>query len=361
MTLAAVLLVLTARSGAVYGATGIDVNETGTITFDLPASEVALGEEKTPGQQYYKELQEQEIEVNLYKVADVDISGRYTSNYEGLDLSSVGASTTAGEWQELANTAKGIVDTSSGKIQPAATVTVIKGSSEEASRELELKTGMYLADAQEVITSEYIYRFTPFLVALPGNNYSATNSDTDDAWIYHVTVGLKPDRQDRYGDVAFEKTFLTYDGTFGATTAIFQVEAVKDNESVFSDVVTLHFNSEKTWDEYTITRLPIGAEVTIREVYSGASYTNAGTPREYTFTVDKANPKYDTPEETGGENYVPESVRFINNYNGQSNGGNSVVNHFIYKTGEIEVQDNASAGGVWDVEQIWSDDRGGAE
>ncbi|HBN57330.1 MAG TPA: hypothetical protein DD414_11195, partial [Lachnospiraceae bacterium] len=110
-----------------------------------------------------------------------------------------------------------------------------------------------------------------------------------------------------------------------------------------------------------IKKLPIGTVVTIREAYSGSSYANAGSPREYTVTVEDANPKYDTPDETGGENYVPFTVDFINNYNGQTNGGSSVVNHFTYKTNETGTQDAASAGGTWDVEQIFSDGRGGAE
>lgn len=359
--LAAVLLVLAAVPKTAYGAIGIDVDEKGTITFDLPASETAPDEEGTNGQQYYRELQEHEIKVDLYKVASVDRSGRYTTmgafKTGGLDLSSVNASTSADQWLESAKKAKEIVD-AQASAAPETVVTIVKETSKATSGQLD--TGMYLADAQEVITNEYVYRFTPFLVALPGNNYSATNPD--DAWIYNVTVGLKPDRQDRYGDLAIEKTLLTYNSTLSGATALFQVEGVKDGEVVYSNIVPFHFNTAGT-QTYVIEKLPIGTVVTIREAYSGSSYTNAGSPREYTVTVENANPKYDTPDETGGENYVPFTVDFINNYNGQTNGGSSVVNHFTYKTNENETgtQDAASAGGTWDVEQIFSDGRGGAE
>lgn len=359
LMLAVVLLVLTARPEAAYGATGIDVDEKGTITFDLPVSEGAPDEEGTNGQQYYKELQEHEIKVDLYRVASVDISGRYTAlgAYEtgGLNLADISASTTADQWLAFAEKAKEITD-ASGSAAPEATVTIAAGAGRATSGELE--TGMYLADAQEVVTGEYVYRFTPFLVALPGNNYSAANSD--DAWIYDVTVGLKPDRQERYGDIAVEKTLLTYNETLGGATALFQVEAVKDGEIVYSNIIPFHFDTAGV-QTYVVEKLPIGAVVTIREVYSGASYANAGSPREYTVTVDDANPKYDTPDETGGEAYAPFTVSFFNNYNEETNGGSSVVNHFTYKTAENGEQDAAPAGGTWDVEQIFSDGRGGAE
>ena len=49
----------------------------------------------------YQELNEIAIPVNLYKVADVEVTGEYTSlaGYEELDLGSVSDSTTAEQWE----------------------------------------------------------------------------------------------------------------------------------------------------------------------------------------------------------------------------------------------------------------------
>ena len=60
--------------------------------------------------------------------------------------------------------------------------------------------------------------------------------------------------------------------------------------------------------------IPAGAQVTVTEIYSGASYQVTGSQTQ-TVTVESSR-----------EN----TVSFTNEYNGENQGGSSIVNHFDY-------------------------------
>ena len=91
------------------------------------------------------------------------------------------------------------------KIAPTEKVKVTKpeGAAESTGVISDLKTGMYLVQAETVQTSEYTYDFTPYLVSLPNNYYSKENPD--DTWVYDVTTGMKPQQTQRYGDLEIVK------------------------------------------------------------------------------------------------------------------------------------------------------------
>ena len=137
-----------------------------------------------------------------------------------------------------------------------------------------------------------------------------------------------------------------YNETLGETTFIFSVEAEKENshgimENVYSDVVSLVFDGPGT-KSVQVDNLPAGAQVTVTEVYSGASY-ELTTAASQTITV--------TAE---GEAGNPGTVSFANTYNGENNGGSSIVNHFGYTATEngagSDVEDAAGAArqaGTW--------------
>ncbi len=83
-----------------------------------------------------------------------------------------------------------------------------------------METGLYLVDTPKVITTNYTYTFTPYLVSLPTNNYYSGNGASDD-WIYDLTkeynsaVGLKPEQHVRYGDLVINKELVDHNATFG--------------------------------------------------------------------------------------------------------------------------------------------------
>lgn len=266
----------------------------------------------------FSELKELSVPVKLYKVAEVDVSGVYTAleGYGELGLENINDQTTAAEWEEMGRKASEAAK--SLAVQPTAETQMQEGKGAIGN----LKVGMYLVEADTVRSAEYEYKFTPYLLSLPNNYYGSTGDDT---WVYDVTTGLKPGKENRLGSLQINKNLDAYNSTLGNASFVFQVEGEKDNEVVYSNVVSLVFNGPGT-KSVVISDLPAGADFTVTEIYSGASYK----PVEGTST-------------TGSAQIVAEQaveVTFDNTYSGQLNGGASVVNQFT-----------VSEEGIWDWQQ----------
>ena len=182
---------------------------------------------------------------------------------------------------------------------------------------------MYLIEAETVQAAEYTYEFAPYLVSLPNNYYYSTG---DDAWVYDVTTGLKPEQALRYGSLTIQKTLTSYNATLGNATFVFHVEGIRDHEQVLSDVVSLNFDSTGT-KTVDITGIPAGTVVTVTEIYGGPNYDVSSSGTQTAVIV------------ADGEKGAPASVSFTNEYNGGMNPGSGIVNHFEYTDG------------VWDWEQ----------
>ena len=115
-----------------------------------------------------------------------------------------------------------------------------------------------------------------------------------------------------------------YNETLGGATFVFQVEATKLDvdastsepaEVVYSNVVALTYTGPGT-QSVVIEDIPAGADVTITEIYTGASYqlkAGAVNPQTTKIIADK------TVE-----------VTFENTNNDGLNGGSSIVNAFSY-------------------------------
>lgn len=213
-----------------------------------------------------------DIKVNLYKVADVDVSGNYTAtkDFTGLDVSSVRADNNdaASEWAARAKEAQEMLTKS---VEKAATVTLEAGTGSQA----DLATGLYLVDTPEVVTTNYTYTFTPYLVSLPTNNYYSNGNDD---WIYDLTkeynsaVGLKPEEHARYGDLKINKTLAHHNATTGKkATFVFKIEITPLKGKTETRIESLDFEAAVD-SSVTITKIPAGATVKVTEVYRGASY-----------------------------------------------------------------------------------------
>ena len=406
------LLTLTVRMDVAYGAIGIDTTQKCSITFDLssvdklvfpnesggygeqtpgtgenPGGEIpggsgeqkpggetpgGSGEEKpggeTPGgsgeqkpeqpsitqtSPGFEELLGLKIKVDVYKVADVNVSGKYVAPTEGKvpvseelykalqgSLGSVNSQTTADEWLSMAERAMEIVDDKENP-QSTAHTTLNDPTAGEGMTIDNLSTGLYLVTAHDVESAQYIYSFTPYLVSLPGNNYGQDGANDD--WIYEVEVSLKPSREPRYGDLEIQKTLKTFNSTLGGATCIFRIEAEKDG-IVYSDVKSIVFDGAGTKSITIAKKIPAGAVVTITEVYSGASYEIiSDTEKTQTIIADEAV-----------------SVDFTNDYDERLNGGTSVVNHFTDKAAGDTNPDNTDPDNtnpenrtpVWEGEQL---------
>ena len=270
------------------------------------------------------ELLSASIPVNLYKVASVDVSGNYTATgtFAKLDLSSVSADnldTAAATWSERAAEAKKLLKDDT---EPTTTVTLTQGRG-TATR---LKTGLYLVDTPKVITTNYTYTFTPYLVSLPTNNYY-NNDQTSDDWIYDLTkeynsaVGLKTEQHVRYGDLVIKKELKDHNATFGNNaTFVFQIDITTLDKKTETRIEELTFSAAGD-DSVTITKIPAGSHVKVTEVYSGASYELASAKSQETDII--ANPEKETEVE-----FKPAEVSFINKHDGRTNGGYGVKNNF---------------------------------
>lgn len=344
------LLVPGALADTAYGAAGIETDRKDcTITFELNQDTYA-GPEDDQVDYDMLNLGSLKIPVKLYKVADVDAGGRYkpVSLYASLTgLGSVDSETTAEAWAEFAEEAWAIAEPQSdedGNIHSEGDIPFKEVVLEHARGTAEdLETGLYLVAAQKVITPEYTYAFTPYLISLPDNNYYEDDADT---WLYDVTVGLKPSRENRYGDLEIVKTLDSYNATLGSATFIFRIEAEKEG-IIFSDVVSLVFDSAGTRSVKLERKIPAGARVTVTEVYTGASY-EVTSASEQTAIITAFDP--DDPENAA-------SVAFRNDYDERLNGGTSIVNHFRAEGSEDPAEQGADmpserSNVVWDVEQL---------
>lgn len=267
----------------------------------------------------FAELAKVDIPVKVYQVATVSESGKYTAleGYEALGLEDVTPDTTAAEWEAKAAEAARIVEE---KQLPATAEGLVQNGRGTIQN---LSTGMYLVAAQEVRTEEHAYRFTPYLLSLP-NRYP--DADGNDEWVYDVTAGLKPGVEDLFGKLIIDKTLTSFNETLGDATFVFRIEGVKDGKKVYSDVVSIVFDSAGT-KSVVIDNIPVGTEVTVTEIYSGASY-RLTSPESQTVVIQ--------PSGEGEDAAV--HVSFTNEYDERLNGGASVVNHFVNDEGNWTVE-----------------------
>lgn len=344
---AVVLLALAVRAEVTYGAGGIETDRTDCrITFDLSVhyQEPAASGDEAPDAEAgepvtgdrFAELNASSIDVDLYRIASVDVSGHYKAlnPYQSLEesLSGIDHKTTAQEWMTLAGEAYALAvpgeDGTQTGAQPEKSISFQSTDAPEKRTADGLETGFYLVTAEDVITEEFIYHFTPYLVALPGNGYAPPETE-EDSWEYEVTVGLKPGQEERYGDLEIVKTLRSYNETLGGASFIFEIKAVKNGQTVYSDVCSLVFDGPGRKSLKIEGKIPVKAEVTVTEVYSGASYeVSEGTSKEQHPVIEA--------EKTA-------AAEFSNTYDHRLNGGSTIVNAFSPRGQEAD---------VWDHEQL---------
>lgn len=283
------------------------------------------------------ELLSASIPVNLYKVASVDESGNYTGigAFSKLDLSSVSADNldaAAATWAERAAEAKKLLKDDT---EPTTT-TLTQGRGTATG----LDTGLYLVDTPKVITPNYTYTFTPYLVSLPTNNYY-NGKDASDNWIYDLTkemnsaVGLKPEEHVRYGDLVISKKLENHNATFGdKATFVFQIDITTLDEKTETRIEELTFSAAGS-DSVTIKKIPAGSKVVVTEIYSGASYKLTSENKVKATIV--ANDEKEAGQ--AGETAV---VSFTNEHDGRTNGGYGVKNNFYLEDDQYQYNNKAA-------------------
>ncbi len=284
-------------------------------------------------QEMAEDIAEAGVVLDLYKVADaVPVSGSDAYAYEAAAPYSglvIPAQPTQEDWATLEQQAAAIA--LSGGDTPFA-------AEQQPNEKIEsLSAGLYLVVARGAGLEEYTttvtgddgveklgtlaesrvnrYTFLPELVSLPGkaaDEDGVLNTANPGDWLYEVEITLKPEQDSRLSSIEIVKTLTGFNGTEPATF-VFSVEATYRDQPVYSNVVPMVFTGAGT-QRVTVEGLPIGAEVTVTEVYSGASYALV--------TADSQNAVVSAEEIV--------SVEFTNTPTTERKAGGSITNRFAY-------------------------------
>ena len=258
----------------------------------------------------FEEMNQIEIPVKLYKVASINESGEYTAEagFESVKFDAVEyeENASAAEWEKRAEDAAKLITADS----TAAAETTVTGG---AAKVADLPTGLYLVMGEEAKSDYYTYTFKPYLISLPNNYYYTTGVDE---WVYDLeglnAIGLKPEQEERLGDLTITKTLTELNVTMGEkATFVFEVAYTTPKGESETKFVTLTFDAagEKS---ATVKDIPAGSQVTVTEVYSGASYEVEG---------DAVQNRVIAADTSVG-------VEFVNTHNDKPNGGYGVVNNY---------------------------------
>lgn len=180
------------------------------------------------------------------------------------------------------------------------------------------KAGLYLILPSDVEDFDTKYSFEPFVVAVP-NGEKKNADDPDSDWVYDITAVLKAEATPTFGSLKITKDLISCNTTVGGADVVFKVVGTKvfDEESqpveVYNNLITLHFDAPGL-KSYTISHLPIGTNVTVKEIYDGFSYT-----------IRTANPKSAV---VSGPDGPTAEVRFENEYDHHAGYSTSVTNNF---------------------------------
>lgn len=301
---------------------------------------------KPGGKDYAEDLREANVVVDVYKIADAVADSAYDT-YSYSFQGAYGGLTYPNDpdnerWDALAQQAAAIA--LNGQTPAASGPADQRIQLPDCGLYLVIARGSDIADPVTRVENEdgqehiatiaqsggYTYTFAPSLVSLPSKAVEADGSiNTAGAgdWLYDLTVTLKSQRTVRFGSLEIVKNLQQYEIKDPATF-VFQVEADLNGEKVLSNVVSISFTpNSPSQRSYRIDNLPVGANVTVTEVYSGSVYHVVTEPEQ--IAVIPANDVV--------------SVSFTNDYSTTDKGGGAVTNHFDYNDGWdwTEIKDDA--------------------
>ncbi len=309
--------------------------------------------------QFQEDLEKAQVVLDLYKVADtVEVQGgngyvyELTEPYKGKGALEAIENQADKDWRELAQEAARITLEPGAGIEPYVKTTDREETDEnEADRsgpytpkkpgeEITVDSGLYLLvargsdledytntieteDGDKLVTTAhsplYAYTFEPQFVSLPAGSVEGSGAANTifngGSWNYDLQMTLKAERDRRYGSLEIVKTLQSYE-TDEPAIFVFQIEAVLDGETVYSDVESIIFTEAGQKKTLLENKIPAGAAVTVTEVYKGAVYS-LGPQTEETQMRTIAADQIST-------------VEFINHYNDEQKGGHGIINQFQY-------------------------------
>ena len=267
---------------------------------------------------YVEDINSAGITIDLYKIAtavkETDVGQdshgdmyvfSVDSAYSSLGIPTSYAEMNTADWSSLAqSTAKAVLLRGGKPIETAPLGAITDTSALTAGLYLVVPHGTKLTTPDKYVVMDgnslttivnsdvYVYSYYPELLAVPSTLSSmgidkGTSVDRDafedpagnqhegastaGEWQYSISALLKPTREYRFGDLVINKTLESWESS-GPATFVFSVVAESNDKEVYNNVVSLTFNSAGS-KSYTITgEIPVGAQVTVEEIYSGAGY-----------------------------------------------------------------------------------------
>ena len=201
-------------------------------------------------------------------------------------------------------------------------------------------------------TDKWDYYYAPQLISIPTKepikegDESVIKTSNPGEWIYNPTAVLKPTSKPRNGILKITKTLTNYadlseEGSyFEPMTFTFSVvgrdKQGEGAKEVYRKVVALSVDTPVSEQEVvTLTDIPVGTYVTVKEIYSGAHATGQATGQQ---TIDPATGVIIHPEfqiqsptvtgENGTMTVTSQVVKFTNVNNDKHRGGHGIENKF---------------------------------
>ena len=191
--------------------------------------------------------------------------------------------------------------------------------------------------ATRAFSDDYEFIFEPQMITVPTKVvYDSENKPIQQyntaygEWTNTLNIVAKPDWKPRYGDLRITKTL---NGHFGTKPAkfVFNVEAELNDKTVFSDVITLKFTEDGTKSATLVKRIPVGAKVTVTEVYS-SSYKQNGN---VIYTLDENAIEAGKDPTVAIDKMLTASFE---NGPGENPPGDGIVNHVDYQVDEAGIE-----------------------
>ena len=325
----------------------LDLKKNCSITIE------ACGSEDT---ELAADVEEANVYTDLYLVARAVKDSMYdTYSFEltdrFMDIGVIPERPDADQWKELAEKAGEILFSDLSGSGPDA-----EGM---AGTEIDLsEPGLYLAvahgkDLEEYLVEEqteegstvtltaaysksYQYLYGPELIAVPSkepDENGVINTANKGDWMYDVTAVLKPEQRPNLGKLEIVKDLLKYN-VKEAVSFVFEAEISYKEKQLPSRIVMITFeNAEKR--SVILEDIPVGAEVTVSEIYSGLTYrlmsadSQSGIINaEEILTVSFDN-EYD--DRDGGSTGILNMFDYNEETGWQWNGGSADSGSSIYK------------------------------
>ena len=313
MLTVAALIVASLGIHKINAATRVEVDKTVTITACISNDDTSVFATEFSGV----------VEIELFKLAALDEAGTATLTDgfkdKNIDLTVLDNKPTV---EDIKTSIVTPAVSAAENLTPDAVI-VVDRTKQMASGSVDIEggAGIYLYKPVDISDGRYSYTFTPYIVFAPTSTFIQTGSG-DDTWEYESTFSLKSEETPLYGSLDITKTLDTFNTSLGATSFVYKVDAIRDEEVVFSNVYAIDFYGPGTQTR-TIHNIPADSDVTVTEVYTGASYQVVGD------ITKNAHIVADEVEEVRAE------VTFENDYDYRLNvGGISAENIFEEVDGE---------------------------